>query len=113
MQERKYEILLVLVLVFLFAFFFNKELLSSAICAKTITQPNDYTSGNIIVVFRNDVNPNDAVSTIKSYGLETEIFSKWDSFLDVKVPQGKETKWICKLSSNNNIKHAIYKISFS
>jgi len=113
MQKKRYEVMLILVLVFLFAFFFNKELLSSTICTRTITQPKDYAAGNIIVVFKSDVNPNEAVSTIRSYGLDTEIFTKWDNFLDVRVPVGKETKWICKLSSNNDIKHAMYKISFS
>lgn len=112
-MKKRYEVLLFLVLIFLLGFFLNKELLGSAICKRTISKPIDYTTGNIIVVFRQDINPGEAVSTIESYGLKPELFTKWDSFIDVKVPEGQETKWICRLSSNKRIKHAMYKLSLS
>ena len=113
-KKHHYNYIFIGIIIFLFAFFFNKELLSYSICKQTISEPVvQYTTGNIIVVFKNEVPAKDAVSTISSYGLQPELFTKWDSFLDVKVPDGDEKEWICKLSSNQNIKHAIYKISIT
>jgi len=72
----------------------------------------DYAPGEIIVSFEDGTTNDEINKIIGSYELEIIQIQKSSPVALVKVPQGSEYKWICKLEKNQNLRYAEINVIF-
>lgn len=66
----------------------------------------NYAKESIIVMFEDDVSKEEGREIVQDYGLT--VMSEFTSIngVEVKVPEGQEFEWICKLRSDDRVSSA-------
>ena len=69
---------------------------------------DNFVKGEVLVLFKEGVSLEEAGQVVKSFGLTIEDAGSFNFIrsLLVKVPEGEEQMWICKVSSNPQVKSA-------